>query len=103
MILTETMIRREISLIALNETHLRGSNTKECRKNFTFAHSGVDQNAKRTEKGVGFLYDSSVRCFKFFSKKNCVIWFEICGAKLKSISTYAPTENADENEYAEFF
>ena len=102
--LTETMIKRKISLIALNETHLRGSDTRECCENFTLAHSGVDENAKRTEKGVGFLFDSSVRCFKFIahSPRNCVGWFEICGAKLKLVSTYTPTENADENEYAEY-
>ena len=64
----------------------------------------MDQNAKRTENCVGFLYDSCVRCFKFkaYSPKNCVRWFEICGAKMKLISTYPPTENADENEYAEY-
>ena len=84
--------------MALSEAHLRGSDTRECCESFTLAHSGVDQNAKGIEKGVGFLYDSFVGSFKFkvYSPRNCVGWFEICGAKLKLISTYAPTENARE-------
>ena len=47
--LTETMFRRKISLIALDEKQLRRSDTRECCESFTLAHSGVYQNAKRTE------------------------------------------------------
>ena len=45
---------------------------------------------------------SDVSNLKRILQKNCVRWFEICGAKLKLNSTYPPTENADENEYAEY-
>ena len=85
------MIGNKTNLIALNETHLRGSYTCKCCDNFTLAHSGLEENAKRLEKGVGFLFDSSVKLVKFtaHSPRNAVGWFEVCGKKLKFVSTCA--------------
>ena len=62
------------------------------------------RNAKRSEKGVGVSLDSVVKCVKCtaHSPRNAVGWFEVCGTKLKLVSTYAPTEKANEKEFLEY-